>query len=265
MKENGGLVEQPLLAGHLGDDLGKDVLVDPLVGLVGQLLAHLSGLLVGCLLDEGVDVQARVPDLQRTHLRVVAQVFPVGAHAFHRGIAGLSSGQAIVTPGDHEAGGQALDVPLPGRGEGLVEVVDVEHQVALGGGEETEVEQVAVAAGLHADAGAGHGRQVVGHQAGRAAQEGEGAAQHAPVADRHQLLQAVLVGLLEDGDGVAALGRRLPGGMLGPWEFLAQRTPGGDALVAGAKDGRLLCIMFGVVFALVAGFFLVRHVRLLCW
>ncbi|MNC52159.1 hypothetical protein D3C75_1014900 [compost metagenome] len=105
----------------------------------------------------------------------------------------------------------------------------------------------------------------MGHQRRRAAQEGEGAAQHAPVADRHQLLQAVLVGLLEDGDGVAALGRRLPGGMLGPWEFLAQRTPGGDALVAGAKDGRLLCIMFGVVFALVAGFFLVRHVRLLCW
>ena len=53
-----------------------------------------------------------------------------------------------VAGGNHHAGGQALEVPFPGAREGLVEVVDVEHQRALGRGEEPEVGQVGIAADL---------------------------------------------------------------------------------------------------------------------
>ena len=57
----------------------------------------------------------------------------------------------VVAAGDHEAGRQALDVPFPGRRQSLVEIVEVEDQVALGRGKQAEVGQVAIAAGLHLD------------------------------------------------------------------------------------------------------------------
>ena len=42
-----------------------------------------------------------------------------------------------------------------GRRQGLVEIVDVEEDVALRRGEAAEVHQVSVAAGLHAKSGCG--------------------------------------------------------------------------------------------------------------
>ena len=62
------------------------------------------------------------------------------------GGAGLLRGEVAVAPGDREARREALDVPLPGPGKGLVEVVDVQHQPAIGGGEDPEVREVRVAA-----------------------------------------------------------------------------------------------------------------------
>ena len=56
---------------------------------------------------------------------------------------------AVVLGGDQHARRQALDVPLPGTRQRLVEVVEVEHQPPLGRGEHAEVRQVRVAATLH--------------------------------------------------------------------------------------------------------------------
>ena len=55
--------------------------------------------------------------------------------------------------GDGDAGGEAGDVPLERSRDRLVEVVDVEHEVAFGRREAAEVEQVGVAAQLHAQPG----------------------------------------------------------------------------------------------------------------
>ena len=55
-------------------------------------------------------------------------------------------------PGDREARHQALDVPLPRPGQRLVEVVDVEHQPPIRGGEAAEVRQVGIAAELDVQA-----------------------------------------------------------------------------------------------------------------
>ena len=71
-----------------------------------------------------------------------------------------SAVEAAVAPGDLEARRQALDVPLPRPRQGLVEVVDVEDQPPVGGGEDAEVRQVGVAAHLHPKPGLGRRRQV---------------------------------------------------------------------------------------------------------
>ena len=96
-------------------------------------------------------------------------------------------GVAVVAPGDGEAGGQALDVPLPWPGKGLVEVVDAEDQPPFRRREHTEVQEVGIAADLHGDPGPRRAGEVVGHQQRRTSIERERRHQHPAVADRHQL------------------------------------------------------------------------------
>ena len=97
--------------------------------------------------------------------------------------------EPVLPGGDDQAGRQPLDVPLERPGQGLVEVVDVEDQPALGRAEQAEVRQVRVAAHLHGQPG--RVGEVAGHRQGRAPVEGEGGLQHPPVADRHQFRQRV--------------------------------------------------------------------------
>ena len=95
-----------------------------------------------------------VPDVERSHGGELAH-----GVAVRRTIAPATSLRAALRAkplpraGHDEARGEALDVPLPGAGQRLVEVVDVEEQAALGGGEDPEVRQVRVTAQLHAEAG----------------------------------------------------------------------------------------------------------------
>ena len=57
--------------------------------------------------------------------------------------------------GQHQRGGHALQVPLEGAADGLVEVVDVEDQPAVGRGIGAQVAHMGVAAELAHDAGGG--------------------------------------------------------------------------------------------------------------
>ena len=98
-----------------------------------------------------------------------------------------------------------------GPGERLVEVVDVEHEPALGRGEHAEVRQVRVAAALHRKPRARRRRQVAGHDHRRAAIERERRDEHAPVADRDELGHARLGLALEQLDRIDAARRRLKG------------------------------------------------------
>ncbi len=78
-----------------------------------------------------------------------------------------------MTSGDDNAGREPLNVPLPGRPQGFVEIVDVEEDVALGRGETAEVHQVSVAAGLDAKSGRRRRRQIGRHDCRGPAIEGE--------------------------------------------------------------------------------------------
>jgi len=80
-------------------------------------------------------------------------VLTVGAHGSPRTARSVGLGQPDLAPGDDDAGGQPLDVPLPGCGKRFVEIIDVEDDAPLGRGETAEVGQMSVAAGLNADAG----------------------------------------------------------------------------------------------------------------
>jgi len=99
-----------------------------------------------------LDAHVRIPGIQGAHARGLANSFPVlpdpGQH--HR--APVSAAEPKITARDLEASGQAFDIPLPGTGKRLVEVVDVEHQLPLRRAEYSEVRQVRVAAQLHGNA-----------------------------------------------------------------------------------------------------------------
>ena len=129
----------------------------------------------------------RVPDGERGGLAEVEHRLAVRADA------GLGGGQARrladprVAARDDRARREALDVPLPRAGQRLVEVGDVEDEVALGGGEHAEVRHVGVPAGLHHDPGRRRGRQVVGHHDGRAPEERERRREHPLPAQRDEL------------------------------------------------------------------------------
>ena len=131
-----------------------------------------------------LDLQVRVPDVQVPHPRELPHRLAVLAHRRSRMSARSASGEPVVAPGDRQARGEPLDVPLPRARERLVEVVDVEHELALGRAEDAEVREVGVAADLGRDPRSGCGREVGRHDHRGAAVERERRREHPAVADR---------------------------------------------------------------------------------
>ena len=122
----------------------------------------------------------------------------------------LGLGEAVVPGGDGEAGGHPFHVVLERPGQGLVEIVQVEQQSPLRGGEHPEVRQVRVPAQL---AGQPRGRgagQVGGHDLRRAPVEGERGHHHPAVPDRDQVRLPGGVLLLQQRDRVRPVDRRHP-------------------------------------------------------
>ena len=133
----------------------------------------------------------------------------------------LRVGEAVAARRDLDAGGEPLDVPLPRTRQGLVEVVDVEHELALGRREQPEVRQVGVTTRLDPEPGGRRARQVGGHDQGCSAIEREGRGEHPSVADRHELLNPGLALLLEQRDRVGPRRWRVDDGMTRPRHLCA--------------------------------------------
>ena len=138
--------------------------------------------------------------------------------------------EAAIAPGDGEARGEPLDVPLERAGERLVEVVEAEDELAVGRGEAAEVRQVGVAAELGVEPGARAGREIRRHQVGGAAVERERRDEHAAVADRNELRHARLCLLLEQLDRVGAVQGRLPVAVRCPRDLRARGLATGGSL-----------------------------------
>ena len=114
--------------------------------------AFLTARLAARHVEQLVGDDVRVPDVELVHLGVGRHVLAVGAHGGQGGLAGHVLAQAVVAAGQHEARRQALEVPLERSRQRLVEVVDVEQQLALGRAVQAEVREVGVAAELHGQA-----------------------------------------------------------------------------------------------------------------
>ena len=96
-------------------------------------------------------VDGEVPGVERRHGgEALEQAGVPDGHPEHR-LLGHVVGEALRACRDREARPEALQVPLPRAGQGLVEVVHVEDQVSLRSREASEVEEVTVAAELHRD------------------------------------------------------------------------------------------------------------------
>ena len=175
----------------------------------------------------------RVPDLQVAHRGEGAHRGPVLADGVEHHPVLVPRAVVVVASSDQHARRQALDVPLPGARERLVEVVDVEHELALGRREHAEVRQVSVAAALHVQPRARRSREVVGHDLGRATVEGERGHEHPAVADRHELGDARARLVLEQSDRVGAICVRLVLGVAGSWDLGAGRLAPRDAFFDG--------------------------------
>ena len=52
--------------------------------------------------------------------------------------------ETIVSSGYNRAGRQSFEIPFPGSWVGLIEVVDIEHQVPFRRGKDTKVSQVGI-------------------------------------------------------------------------------------------------------------------------
>jgi len=96
-----------------------------------------------------------VSEFQHGHLREEVHRGAIALEEGSRGVAAEAVFCACLASGEDEAYGEALDVPLEWAANGLVEVVDVEDEAAIGRGEGSEVADVRVAAELGEDAGVG--------------------------------------------------------------------------------------------------------------
>ena len=107
------------------------------------------------VLDDILDLGALVPEVERGPRRVLGQPVAVRARGGGDDVVALGGEKPRCRATHVQAGAETLDVPLPRARDGLVEVVDVEDEVPLGGGELPEVADVRVAARLDPDAGVG--------------------------------------------------------------------------------------------------------------
>ena len=82
-------------------------------------------------LHDGGPVDARVVDVDGTHTRVFRHPLAIGAHSLQDSMTSLVAGERPRPGGHHKARREAHEVPFPGAGEGLVEIVDVEQEVPL--------------------------------------------------------------------------------------------------------------------------------------
>ena len=190
---------------HLFPAALRLLLRDPLQASLAQLGGKAGHQLFGA--------QRAVPQLQRLQLAELGHRLPVRADAGGGHVLGVGVLEAAVPACHREAGGEALDVPLPRGGQRLVQVVDGENHPALGSRESAEIAQVRVAAALDPQARGRRRRQVGRHRERRPAVERERGADHAPVPQREQLAQAPLLRRQHEFNRVAAVGRRLPDGM----------------------------------------------------
>src|SRR6476646_447114 len=97
--------------------------------------------------------RAMARDLNGGHVGETPDPLTIFGDENARGILAAGISVAGDAPGQHDAGGQPLYVPLPWAALGFVEIIDVERDLRAGRGKEAEVPDVRVAAQLDFNSG----------------------------------------------------------------------------------------------------------------
>jgi hypothetical protein len=185
-------------------------------------------------------IDARVPYVQVPHLRVLTHVHPVAANNGPRGLLA----QDLVGPEEtlsHDGtGGKPLEIPLPRTGQGLVEIVDAEHEVTLGRREDAEVRHVYVAAHLDRDAGGARTSEVARHHRGASPQKRKGRFEHSRVPNRYHLGESSSGLSLQRRDGILPFRRQHVFGMQPPRQRCAQRLAHRQSRFHRGTPGQML-------------------------
>ena len=174
-------------------------------------------------------VEAGVPGFQHVHLGKASHLVTVAARTGYCGIPTVAVRQPISAGGEHKGGDETLDIPLPWRGQCFVEIINVKDEPALRRGEAAEIHQVRVTAHLDMDVGGRHAGQVRRHDAGRPTVEREGRLQHAPIAQRHQVLLSRHIRGSKNVERVCATRWRPPGGVRSAWHGVTQLLADGPS------------------------------------
>ena len=155
----------------LGGQLLERAAARPRVLVLLELHLYLAAVGRFEVVDELVEARALVPDVEKGQGGVVPHPVAIGVdRGRDRGIC-LRGFYVVLPRRHHQAGGQAGHVPLEGTGQRLVEVAQVEVEVALRCGPETEVQDVGVTAELDLDPAVRPGGEVGRHHRGGAAVE----------------------------------------------------------------------------------------------
>ena len=196
-------------------------------------LAAVGGLEV---VDELVEACALVPDVEQRQGGVVPHPVAVGVDRRRHGGVRLARLHPVLPRRHHQAGGEAGHVPLEGPGQGLVEVAQVEVEVALRRGPQPEVQDMRVTAELHLDAAVRPGGQVGRHDRRRAAVEVPRRERHALVPERGELGEPDVVLGQERVDGIVAAGPLVPLAQVGPGRQDPGLPPHLTALVRRGRE-----------------------------
>ena len=170
-----------------GGQLGERPAAGPL--LLALLDPHLHLATVGRLevVHEVLGLHAVVPDVDLGHGGVAPHPAAVGVDGRRHGGVGLGGLHRVLPGRHHQAGRQACHVPFERTGQRLVEVAQVEVEVALGRGPQPVVQDVGVAAQLDLDPAVRPRGQVGRHDRGGAPVVVPRGQRHALVPQRDQL------------------------------------------------------------------------------
>jgi len=181
-----------------------------------------------------VRVEPRVPNVEVTHACESPHRLAVRPHDSKHGPGSLGLAEVALPRRHLETGCETLDVPLERARQGLVEIVEVEDQVALRRCEAAEIGEVRVARELDGEPGPDGRGQVVRHHNCRPAEEGEGRDEHATVTNWHEFRHTRAVLLFEQRNWVP-IGGDLELCVARPGRLLA----GGSAACASFRDCRV--------------------------